>query len=229
MKSLKTRFQNFLQVLKPMSWEQRIDHIFTYYKFVFVGLLCLLVVISIGVNAISRSKNPPLYRGALIGLNMTDPAKAYLTDDLQVFLDGADSKRTVVLREIGFMDIMDPQSMEVNQAAYYQITALISGQELEYCLMDEHAWDLLKDGTFFADLQTLLPQDIFTQLEPYIQWVQDPKTGTSVALGIDISHLPLIAENTLGDTPVYLAFPGNTENSALNDRFIAHLCQWNNY
>lgn len=228
MKTLKKRFLDFLQVLKPMSWKQRIDHIFTYYKSIFLVAACLLIAISIGVNAINRNLNPPLYRGALIGVNMPEPAKTYLTDELQLFLDGANSKRDVILREIEFMDIMDDQSMSTNQAAYYQITTLVSGKELEYALMDKHAWGLLKDGFFFTDLQTLLPQDIFTQLAPYIQWATNTETGVSVALAIDVSHLPLIKENTSGDTPVYLAFPGNTENNHFTQAFIQHLWQFTN-
>ena len=222
------KLKDFWGVLKPMRWKQRIDHIFTYYKSIFVAIFCLLVVISIGVNACRRNANPPLYRGALIGFNLPDRAKNYLTDDLQTVLDGADSKRPVILREFAFRDIEDPQSIKVNQTSYYQITTLISGQELEYALLDEHSWELLKDGFFFADLQTLLPQSQIARLAPYLQYVKDPETGESVALGIDISHLPFIKQNTLGDTPVYLAFPGNTQNNDFHAQFIAHLEQWNN-
>ena len=160
MLNIKSRFQNFVNTLKPMSWKQRLDHLITYYKPVLIGVCILVILISIGANAVKRSMYPPLCRGAVVGVTATDSLRTYLSDDLQVFLDGPDSKRQTVLKEIPFMDITLPDSMATNQTAYYQLTALVSGQELDYALLDTHAWDLFKDGYFFADIRTVLPQDL---------------------------------------------------------------------
>lgn len=226
MKQLKERFREVLQVLKPMSWRARIEHIFTYYKWIFVAIIGVAVLISIGVNALSRYLNPPIYRGAAVGVTLTQQAEDCLTQQLRVYLDGADTRREAVLRQVPFYALDDPKAASTNQAAYYQLSALVAGQELEYVIMDENAWSLLKDGYFFEDLENLLPQETISRLQPYIQWAQDKESGQTLALGIDISHLDFVKENILSDGPVYLAFPGNTDNSHLTNSFIDYLIQY---
>lgn len=228
MKTLTERIRTFIQVLKPMSWKARVDHIFTYYKWIFVAFFCLLVAISIGVNAIVRHLNPPLYRGAAVGVQLTEQATDYLTQHLQEKLDSKDTQREAILRQISFLALDDPQAASTNQAAYYQLTALIAGQELEYAIMDENAWSLLKDGYFFADLQALLPPEELTRLQPYLQWVPEKETGKEAAIAIDISHLDFVKKHIKSPGSIYLAFPGNTENNHFTQAFIQHLWQFVN-
>ncbi len=228
MRQLKERFHEVLLVLKPMSWKSRMEHIFTYYKWIFVAILSLAVVISIGVNALSRHLNPPIYRGAAVGVQLTSAAEDSLTEQLQIHLGGTASRREAVLRQVPFYALDDPKAASTNQAAYYQLSALVTGQELEYVIMDENAWSLLKDGYFFADLQKLLPQEAFLQIKPYVQWVQDEDTGISVPLGIDISHSNFAKAHIPLDGPIFLAFPGNTDNNHLTKDFIDYLLQYTN-
>lgn len=228
MRKLKERFREVLLVLKPMSWKARMEHIFTYYKWIFVAILCLAIVISIGANALCRHLNPPIYRGAVVGVALTPAAEDCLTMQLQTHLRGAENRREAVLRQIPFYALDDPKAASTNQAAYYQLSALVAGQELEYMIMDENAWSLLKDGYFFEDLQKLLPQETLSQLKPYLQQVRDKETGQSVSLGIDISHLDFAKAHIPLDGPIFLAFPGNTDNSHLTKDFIDYLLQYTN-
>ena len=223
MKTPKESFRAFIEVLKPMNWKDRLDHIFTYYKWIFVALLCLVVAVSIGVNAISRHLNPPLYRGAVVGVQLTDQADDYLTRQLQEKLGGAYTRQNAVLRHFPFLALDDPQAASTNQATYYQLTALVVGQELEYVIMDENAWSLLKDGHFFTDLQTLLPQEELTRLQPDLQWVLDAEAEKETALGIDITDSGFAKKHLKDQGPIYLAFSGNTKNTGYTQAFLQHL------
>lgn len=220
---MKERFRAVIQTLKSMSWKERIVHIFTYYKWIFVAFLCLIIVISISINAISRYLNPPLYRGAVVGALYTEQTEAYLTTQLQEALDGKDTDREAVLRQISFLPLDDPNGVSTNQAAYYQLTTLVSGQELEYVIMDEHAWSLLKDGYFFADLEALLDAEALAQLKPLLQWVSDTETGKENALAIDITDSDFAKTYLRSQGKLYLAFPGNTDNLSYTRPFLQYL------
>lgn len=208
-----------------MSWRERIDHIFTYYKPAMVGILAFLVVISLGVNAIQQKLNPPLYSGVLIGLSTNETTRSYLTEELKDYFAAPQSKRAVVLKEIPIANKEDPQSSIDNQNAYTQLAALVSGKDLEYALMDEDAWALLKAGYFFADLREFLSPEQIQQFSSQMQWVEDRDTGASVPLGLEVSSLPGIQRIVSENTRVYLAFPANTENIPLNAEFLKYLSQ----
>ena len=225
MQKIKNSFQHFLQVLKPMSWKERLDHIFTYYKPALVGILAFVVLISIGVNAMQRKMNPPLYRGALVGVSINTSGNTFLTEELKTYLGASESKRTVVLRNISIADKDNPQASVDEQNAYYQLSTLIGGQELEYALLDQDAWKILGSVIFFADLREILPQEQLQQFENQLQWVEDNQIGANVPIGIDVTDLPGIKEIATENTRIYLAFPGNTENTSFNTEFLKYISQ----
>ena len=88
---------------------------------------------------------------------------------------------------------------------------------------NEHAWSLLKDGYFFADLETLLDAEELAQLKPLLQWVSDTETGKENALAIDITDSDFAKTYLRSQGKLYLAFPGNTDNLSYTRPFLQYL------
>lgn len=210
-------------VLKDMSWEQRIDYIWSYFGvYIIIGTVVLVVLISL-LATVLRPQKDVLLSGVSVGVTITDDGQRQLTDMLFAPMGGTDADtQTVefVQRYLGSKEDYEGYSAQV-----MGMVALVASQSLDYAILDEEALEQFAGGQMFADLSTLLTAEQMAALEGKLITMEYEEVG-AIPVAIDISDLPFIKECAPGEKTAFIAFPGNTARADMTDEFFAWLLAW---
>lgn len=210
-------------VLKDMSWEQRIDYIWSYFGvYIIIGTVVLVVLISL-LATVLRPQKDVLLSGVSVGVTITDDGQRQLTDMLFAPMGGTDADtQTVefVQRYLGSKEDYEGYSAQV-----MGMVALVASQSLDYAILDEEALEQFAGGQMFADLSTLLTAEQMAALEGKLITREYEEVGV-IPVAVDISGLPFIKECAPGEKTAFIAFPGNTARADMTDEFFAWLLAW---
>ena len=208
--------------LAAMSWKQRIDHLWTYYKWVLGVLIGIIMIISIVITAISAKQIDVLFGGMTANLDLSDDAQIYLSEGLEELLVTKD-KQKVQLDMTGFGDLLDPEMAEYNYNSALQVIALVSARELDYVMMDQPALSFFVTQDIFADLNEVLTPQQLEKFEGRIVYAEPPE-GERYPIALDLRDTAFAADSQLEEA--YIGFPGNTERAYTASQFLDYLLSW---
>lgn len=224
MATIRSGLKNLKQTLTPMSWKSRVDHLWTYYKWVPITLLVLILVAASVIPGIVESKKELLFGGLCVNCPLPEDVHARFTEDLFVFSGGTDpSRQKVTLRNTTISpDAQDPY------AAYAEgtiIAAQISARELDYILMDTDAKDYFSKADTSTSLEELLTTQQLAQLQEKLIY-RKAANGNTYPFAIDLSGTAFAAACGMAEKGLFIAFPGNTERAEYTDEFVDFLLSW---
>ena len=157
--SVTPSFSELKTILKPMSWKDRIEYLWTYYKVVLVVVAVALAIISMVVSAIQSKQIQTLLSGALINLSVEQEDQDKMVNELTALLDGDGKKRIVKLTDIAYIPGNDPENFEINDAAAMKLAMLVTTGSLDYILTDDGTYAELIERELYANLQNILTQE----------------------------------------------------------------------
>lgn len=224
MATIRTRLENLKQTLAPMTWKKRVDHLWTYYKWVPITLLVVILVASSVISSIVESKKELLFGGLCVNCPLPEDVKSRFTEDLFVFSGGTDtSRQKVTLNDT----VINPDTQDP-YAAYAEstiIAAQITARELDYILMDTDAKDYFSEADISTSLEELLTAQQLEQLKQLLVYRKNAN-GTTYPFAIDISGTAFAAACGMAEKGLFIAFPGNTERAEFTDEFVDFLLSW---
>lgn len=227
MKKIKSFFRQLKSDLAPMSWKERLDHLWTYYKGALLWVIFGIAVITIGVNAIIQSQEQLLFAGATVNVELSEEGYAYMTDGLKTHLGGTKKNQTVTLTDT----ILDnPETAEDLEYLYNRsmwMAGMVIYENLDYALMDQIGMEFFIRQGVFGDLRNILSREQYALMEPYVIWSEATEETPSYPIAIDISHMPFAKACNEGKGKLYIAFPGNTERTGKTPAFLEHVLAWN--
>lgn len=144
--------------LKPMSWKQRIDHIWTYYKeYILVFGVFAMVLVGLITSAISGAKDPKI-TGILVNLSMEQKGMNYIAEDYVEYMGLKDEDMV----RIGYTYFEDPMVVVTDENYYASQTVInqVSAQMLDYMILDQMAVEYYSRWEVYMDLR-----DVFTEEE----------------------------------------------------------------
>ncbi len=215
--------------MKDMTFREKMEHIWSYYKeYMFVALMLIITVVIV-ISSVRNSGTVYYTCGVMSNVELTIEGHDYLTDvffdevlgkpDGRIFL----STSELPVHENTVSDTSDRFS------AYMSVTAQIEGKDLDYMLLDEFSFSYYTDDRVYMDLDKLLsPEDL--------QWLYDQgmivQTRSDVQTqgiphGIDISQLPFGQDCLTTKGPCYLVFIRNTDQPENCLRLWEHIKNWN--
>ena len=161
------RLKNHLRKLKedlgPMSWKERMDHLWTYYKWVAGLLILLLVFLNIAITAVVSAKTEILFSGIGINVPMTESGITCLSDEYLERLGGG-KRRTVQYLD----EVLDFENTVLGQETSYstivKVTGMLSTNALDYLLLDQKALDYYYSGDLFLDLNQVFSEEELAQM-----------------------------------------------------------------
>lgn len=205
------------QILAPMSRKEKINYLWSYYKWVPIALLAAIAVLCSVIGILAERSSSPLLSGVVVNLPVTESGEHYLTDTLFLELGGDPEEQHMDLQSIFFHDLLTTNDPSADQAMAMKVTAKVTARSLDYVLMDEVAYNYYKNQDVFSPLEEVLTAQ---QLEQYSGRIV---LCEGVPLALELSGSDF-AENYLSNSgKIYLAFPGNTENTALCIRLAEFL------
>lgn len=208
-------------ILAPMSWSDRLEYLWTYYKEVLAGLLACILVIYLVINALTA--RDPAFMGISVNVTLTDEAQQYVTTGWHEKLQ-ADKRDEAQFYTGAFGDFSQTgDQKEMTEAL--RITAMVAAQELDVVLMDEHAMRYFFAQGMFTDLRELLTPEQLAQLEGRIYYLEEE--GIRYPMTIDITDTAFVQKGVnMPPEKVFIGFPGNTDRAALSDEFFDYLLNY---
>lgn len=211
--------------MSGMTFTKKLDHLWTYYKWVLVIAVIAVIVICTVFSSIRNKQIETLFSGMLINVEVSEEGRAYLTDQWQAVLGEDPRKQKVDLTTTFFQDPSTSLSLELEAGSIIQVTALVAAKELDYMMLDDVGFDYYKDRTVFAPLEEIFSAEQLKQIEDRLKYHADEEYGR-YPIAIDISDIPFAADCLTGSENVYIAFPGNTGRTEQNSRFLDYLLNW---
>ena len=226
--ALRKHFAQEKANLKQMTFKEKLDHIWSYYKeYMFIALVLIIIIVVI-ISAAMNAGTVYYTCGVMSNVELSIEGHTYLTDtffedvlgdpDGRIFLTPSE----LPVQEVSVGDTTDRYN------AYMGVTSQIEGKDLDYMLMDEFSFSFYTDDRVYLDLSTLLsPEDL--------QWLYDQnmivQTRSDVQTqgtphGIDISKLPFGQDCLLTEGPCYLVFIRNSDQKANCLKLWEHIKNW---
>lgn len=209
------------EILSPMSFSEKLDYLWTYYKWVLAAAAGVVMLICIVVTCVKNIRTETLYCGMLINVEVSEEGNQFLTSQWFDALEGDPRGEKVELMTTYFQPHSVTSSMDMVAGSVIQVTAPVAAQEIDYILMDEVGFAYYQNYSIFAPLTDMISAGQLEQMSEYLKYSEE---GHPVA--IDISDSTFAADCITGEENVYLAFCGNTGRTAQNPQFLDYLLQW---
>ena len=216
----------FKEATKGMTFREKLDHFWTYYKLVLGVAAGLIMILCMIITGIVNSLTKVVYSGIAINTFMTEEGIAYLSEDLAVYLDATGKREEVILDENYLQNMASSSNVEDKYISAMQVTVRVAAREFDYLMMNETAYNYFQNETVFPSMYETLSAELIEQLGDHVTYYTDPD-GQTYPMAIDITEWAFTKDCVQGNGKIYLAFCGNTGRTATNDVFVEYLRNWN--
>lgn len=166
-----------LNDLKPMSWKQRIEHIWEYYKeYMLVIGVFLMVIIGL-ISSMISAANTPVVTGIIVNVTVDTKGYNYLSTDYAQHIGEKDKDR-VRLEYTEFSDLLVDASEE-NYNAAQMIILETAAKKLDYMILDKLAMEFYTAQEVYLDLReffTLEELQAFAEQELLVYCLEEQAT-----------------------------------------------------
>lgn len=227
---LSQEWKKLCRDLKPMTFTQRVDHIWTYYKeYMFVALMVLLLLIA-AITMIGNLGRKTYLSGVLCNVSMTQEGHTYLVEGVRERHPEA-GEGDVFLNSAIFENPLTVSQVDSSYQAAMAMFAQVEAEDLDYIFMDQVGMDFYAGQEVFLDVRTLLTEEEAAQWENKMAFVQfEDDEGNAeqdaVPLALDVTDLPFVRENIHSSGKVYLAFAGNLPRREATRQLWEDLLAW---
>lgn len=207
--------------MQGMTFPEKIDHLWTYYK-EYLALLLVLVMCCVAMVAAYKNATKNIVcTSVCANVTMTPTGMYYLKDGFAKEL-GVDQVNDVVeVTAVNFSSLADPTSDQNNYDTAQLLSALVAGGRMDYALLDKMAMEFYIHQEVFLDLSEFFTPEQLAELKEkdmlvYYQVQYEDEKGNLIP---DLSEEPYPICVKIQSTPfcqmemhgrdVYFAIGGN--------------------
>jgi len=220
-------FKKLKEDLAAMSWKEKLDHLWTYYKGSLVILLILAMIISIISSSCIARNTKTVIAGVAINVILSDEGRAYVKEG---FMERATTggREEIYFVESIMDDFTNSASMQDNYYSLTSLMALAVNQELDYMLVDETALKNLLGHDFYMDLREFFSEAELEALGENVVWLESgvEEEARVMPVAVKVEHIPFIAEHAMNVDDTYFAVVTNTARVDVCRDFWAYLNEW---
>lgn len=225
--SLRQEWKKLTEDLKPMSWRQKLDHIWTYYK-EYLAVLAM-IVFTVGMlisGAINKSKQV-IMAGVLCNVSISQEGHTFLTDGYLAMVGGEEKKQVATLDSLVFEITGDFNEVNQNYETAMAGMAMVSGQQVDYFLMDEYAMLYYLNQGMFLELEEFLTTEQLEQFAEDLIYLREETEEEKYAYALRITDLPFVKDCIRNEGEVYMAVAGNAPNLEGFRELWQQMLEWN--
>lgn len=203
--------------LKSMSRKDRIWYIWAYYKFHIIGVLAGIAVLCvIGTSLYQNSFHTAFYCLFLNNRSAEELDTMPLDQGFAEYL-GLGKKDRLVTESMYIS--FDGGANDFGYASMAKVTALVASKDLDAIIGDRDSLDHYASLGGFADLETVLPEDLLSQVRDRLVYVPG-SDGAEHAYGLSLAGTAFAEDSHLAqDPPIF----GIISNSTRTDTAVALL------
>lgn len=217
--------------LKPMPFKKKVEHLWTYYRWVIIVVVMFCLLISMLSSMYINANTKTLLAGLYINTWLDDTARRYLETDFQAKYTTGVKWEKLRLKEVVLEAFNKTQDIEGNQYTLTNIHALFASQELDYIIADqeglETVWPTDQADEAFTDLREFFTPEELEKLTAEGKMLYKGGAETGVPLAVEVSDIPLIREHfQTGDELVFFCVVTNSPRKELTRTFWDYLNAW---
>lgn len=197
--------------LAPMTWKQRWEYIWEYYKLALIAAAVLIVFTVSMVRSGLYQQKKLLISGIFINTTTTEEGYAFVKEDYWTHC-GADSETRSELIEVRNISYNAEQPTAMDANAVMTVDAMIAVGDLDYIICDRTAAEFYGRQEYCHDLAQKLPAGNWNLLQT--------DTGFTA---IDLTGSRLEREYGLYAQPSYILFPVTAPDWSRCERFLNYL------
>lgn len=235
-KSVMPTFRELMDDMKPMTFGEKVDHLWTYYKeYVFIAFIVGLLIAA-GISGYINANKEYLFKGMMVNISMSQEGYRYLTEDMLTRMGDGDPNQTIMMDYTNFEDLADPTNGEDNYNASLLFIARVSGGLLDCALLDQMAFEFYLTQEAYGDWTTFFTQAELDALGDKVIYAMaaeeevDAEGNVTEAVrwpaAIEISDLPFFKEHAPENDKIYFVLSGNQPNHEAVRAFWDHLHDW---
>ena len=197
--------------MKPMSWKQRIDHIWTYYKEYIFLFLMLTIILTGFITSWITGREESYVTGILVNLNVEQEGMNFLSRDYaeKLGLENTD------LVEVEYTYFENPLiNLEDNN--YYAAMIVeneVGAQMLDYMIVDHMSMEFFTTREVYMDLRKFFSEEelVALAMEDRLIYVQEASEENYWPAAVKITNSGFVEDYVLNGGEAYFAVAGNTE------------------
>ncbi len=221
------------ETLAPMSWPDRLQHIWSYYKETILIVVALMIVVGYLLAGMISNRKDIVIGGIVANVEMTDEGTLYLTTDYFREIDGKDRYQQVTLHPMSLYSLQNAEYMEMT---YYNITkalAMMTDRQVDYLLVDKVALELFMSQEAFLDLREIFSENELAAFDNKLIKIKKIDDAENVIaedypVAINISSLPFVQNCTTSTGDVYFGVVSNSTNMEQVKQFWTYINNWHN-
>ena len=204
--------QKLRQEMKPMTFRQKVDHLWTYYKaYFFVSLPMLIIVVGLITSMVSNTVER-VVTGIMVNITIDQEGYNYLSIDYEEYLQlGKDQK--VKLEYTSFDDLQTSTDSERNYYAAMGVIGEVAANVLDYMILDGMGMQFYATQEIYGDLRTVFTEEelqYFADNDLLVYCLEEGQTEKWPA-AVKIDDVPFVKQYIRSDDGVFFAISGSSQ------------------
>lgn len=208
--TLKQRWDKLLQDLKPMTFKQKLDHLWTYYYWVLIVIAAIIMLICIVSSSIKILNTDILIAGVLVNADVSLEGHDFLEDRFFEKLGGIEGKQEVQITDVIFEDPNLTQNIEYTYNATMKVIAMMSTKTVDYMIMDKLSMEYYLGQDIFIDLNELFSKEELELWKDDLIYLTYDDTGETIPVAVNIGKTALGQKYVNSEKERFIAFAVNT-------------------
>ena len=180
-------YKKLKETIKPMTFKEKIQHIFYCYKPEMYVTALITFVFVFFISCIITANTELVIAGDLMNLSISDEGLAYLTDDYVERLGGKQFLKKFSIEEIYFTMEEDSDSLEYNYQSVSQTVSRMVAGMLDFQILSKGGLELFIGEGFYMDLRKFMTEEELAQWEGKIVYIEYEGSTERIPVALDIS------------------------------------------
>lgn len=216
--------QKLRRDMKPMTFWEKLDHLWSYYKEYLAVAFLVLAFLAATVTGFVNAGRKTLLSGLMCNVSMSVEGYNYLTEDYFALKEG-NRRQDVTLQSAMFDLSILPEKVNENYQATMHLVALVEAKKLDYMILNKTAMEFYIAQEVYMDLREFFTAEEMQQWEKELIYVQE-EGGEPYPAIINISQLSFAKDCITSEEGVYLTFAANTPRKDACREVWAYILAW---
>ena len=202
--------KNLKSDMANMTYGEKLNHIWTYYRWVLIVVLILIMAVSVLLASIENKRTITLLGGVTVNVQLSEEGKAELTDEYLEIIGTGNKRETIVVSHTNIESLSQTMVYEDNYYAVMSLLALCTNQELDYLLLDQAGFETLLVQGVYANLDEVYTPEELEEMSDILVYAQNKDEETPSAIALDITDCAFAKENIQTRDKVYFVYVTNS-------------------
>ena len=220
-------FKKLKEDLSKLTFKEKLNHLWTYYKGSLVILAIIIALCSIITSSCRARNTETILAGISINVMLSDEGQSYVKDEYYE-LSKTEGLQQVIYTETHQDDFSTTTALEDNYTALMSLLALCTAEELDYLFLnDVSVKNLLVHGVYM-DLRNFFTEDELEALGDNVVWMASGPEDEAVymTVAVKVEHIPFIAEHATNISDTYFSVVTNTPRLEEVRNFWEYINAW---